>query len=168
MLFFYMPISNHTPRKRRRLTKEQTARHRERSIQAMRAARALHTPEQAEHRRRANRENMRAARARESPQQAYLRREADNGATKVQRRIVPAGYSAASSPAYVDIGNMDVKCRNCNALRFLAERNIGSSDINPVFSICCQGGKLTFQNFSLLHDPPPLSASVGQWVNSSL
>ncbi len=51
---------------------------------------------------------------------------------------------------------MDVESRNCTALRFLAERNIGSSETNPEFSDYCQGGKLTVVNIPLLQDPRPL------------
>ncbi len=49
---------------------------------------------------------------------------------------------------------MDVECKYCRALRFVAERKVGSSEANPVFSNCCQGEKLTAQQIPLLQDPP--------------
>ncbi len=46
--------------------------------------------------------------------------------------------------------------KKCGALRFMAERKVGSSEANPIFSNCCPGEKLTVQHIPLLQEPPYL------------
>ncbi len=75
------------------------------------------------------------------------RREVVNDATIVRRRLVPDLHSAASAAAYADFGNMDVECKNCPALRFVAERKVGSSEANSIFSNCFQGESLLCSTF---------------------
>ncbi len=38
----------------------------------------------------------------------------------------------------------------------MAQRRVGSSEANPIFSNCCQGEKLTVKHIPLLQDPPSL------------
>ncbi len=76
-------------------------------------------------------------------------------AARTQRKIVRAEQSAGLG-SYVDFGNMDVECRNCRAFRFMAERKVGSSESNPIFYNCWQGGQITAENIPLLQDPPQL------------
>ncbi len=45
---------------------------------------------------------------------------------------------------------------NCRAIRFMAERNIGDSEANPIFFNCCRSEKLTVQHIQLLQDQPSL------------
>ncbi len=138
-----------------------------------RAARARESPQKREARLAKNRLRMREARARRSTDEAracqqqnsQARREArsiqtpeptsrrqeyaDRNETVLSRRRFPSLDVRA-----VDFGEMDIECKNCGALHFLAERKVGSSRTNPAFSNCCQGGKLTNENIPLLRDPP--------------
>ncbi|KAH9834149.1 uncharacterized protein C8Q71DRAFT_688168, partial [Rhodofomes roseus] len=45
-------------------------------------------------------------------------------------------------PARHDLGRMDVACRFCGALHWIAERLTASSARNPTFGSCCNSGKV--------------------------
>ncbi len=48
---------------------------------------------------------------------------------------------------------MVVQCKNFHALRFMAERKVGSLEANPIFSNCFQGETISVQHIPLLQDP---------------
>ncbi len=145
---------------RTRDTPEPTGNRRRANREAMTVSCAQETPDQPRRRREADNQATRTARSQETPDRSRRRRESVNDATEVRRRIAPAAPSAASAAAYVNFGNMDVECKNGHALRFVAERKVGSSETNPIFSNCCQGEKLIVQHITLLPDPPSLLSEL--------
>ncbi len=118
----------------------------ERHTQAKRDACARETPQATLARQEAQRQEMEIARI---PDQERARQVTDPDATDLSRRFFPSNGRRCCA-----LGEMDVECRNCGALHFLAERKVGISGTNPAFSNCCQGGKLTTEHMPLLQDPP--------------
>ncbi len=51
-----------------------------------------------------------------------------------------------------DLGRMNVPCRHCGALHWMAERLAASSDSNPLFGLCCNSGAVYLPPQP---DPPP-------------
>ncbi|KAJ7023950.1 hypothetical protein C8F04DRAFT_969583, partial [Mycena alexandri] len=50
-----------------------------------------------------------------------------------------------------DLGRMDVQCRHCGALHWMAEKTTNSSKTNPQFPMCCNNGKVVLER---LEEPP--------------
>ncbi|KAJ7732052.1 hypothetical protein DFH07DRAFT_680258, partial [Mycena maculata] len=50
-----------------------------------------------------------------------------------------------------DLGRMDVKCRHCGALHWMAEKIAKSSETNPQYGMCCNHGKVVVER---LEEPP--------------
>ena len=57
---------------------------------------------------------------------------------------------------YYNIGPLSFECQNCKALMWYEERcRKGNSATNPMFSLCCQRGKVLLPKFN--EAPPPLN-----------
>ena len=57
--------------------------------------------------------------------------------------LVPSGARVYSEPIdFHSLGSMNVKCPNCHALHFLAEKLTHSCNTNPKFGVCCLQGKV--------------------------
>ena len=137
---------------------EQTAARRAGNRQHMAEVRDNENPEQGAARRAGNRQHMAEVRDNENPEQGAVRRAEDQGRharTRNASVVVQAGdalrsneillgqVEVASLKDTVDaIGQMNLVCGNCHALRFKGETS----------NICCSNGKVQLDPFKV---PPP-------------
>ncbi|KAJ6626180.1 hypothetical protein B0H10DRAFT_1870733, partial [Mycena sp. CBHHK59/15] len=66
----------------------------------------------------------------------------------------PARRPYVEPDARHDLGRMDVKCRHCGALHWLAEKIAKSPGHSPEFGMCCNHGKVVID--ALVDPPEPL------------